>query len=64
MSESRPEIRRHKWTKEEIIIVFSTCKVNVNNNDRIRILKSYLPTCSVGSIQYQINRYQKRNEYN
>ncbi len=53
---------KHKWTKDDIRIVFATCKANTNNKDRLHILKSYFPDCSIGALNFQIMRYQKRND--
>ena len=53
---------RHKWTKDDIRLVFATCKANAGNKDRVQILQSYFPDCTVGAIQFQIIRYQKRND--
>jgi hypothetical protein len=53
---------RHQWTKEDIREVFGTCQDNPNRRDRLRILKSKFPDCTVGSLGYAIIRYQKRND--
>jgi hypothetical protein len=50
------------WTKEKIRIVFATCRANPNKQERLRILQDYFPDRSLGSIGYQIMRYQKRND--
>ena len=53
---------RHQWTKDDIRVVFATCKANSSKEDRIKILKSYFSDCSLGAIKFQIMRYQKRND--
>jgi hypothetical protein len=53
---------RHQWTKEDIRIVFATCRANTNKKDRLRILQSDFPDCSIGALNFQIMRYQKRND--
>jgi hypothetical protein len=53
---------RHHWTKEDIRIVFATCKTHVDKEDRLQILKIYFPDCSIGALNFQIMRYQKRND--
>lgn len=53
---------RHSWTKDDIRIVFATCRANSNKEDRMRILRAYFPECSLGAIGFQIIRYQKRND--
>ena len=53
---------RHTWTKSDIRVVFASCKANVNKQDRVRILQSLFPDCTVGSLKFQIIRYQKRND--
>lgn len=55
-------MQRHQWTKDDIRVVFATCKATTVKKDRIRILQSYFPDCSVGAINFQIIRYQKRND--
>jgi hypothetical protein len=52
----------HRWTKDDIRIVFATCKANRDKKERLRILQSYFPDCSVGSLYFQVIRYQKRND--
>ena len=53
---------RHQWTKDDIRIIFATCKANTNKEDRLHILQIYFPNCSIGSLKFQIMRYQKRND--
>lgn len=53
---------RHYWTKEDIRIVFATCRANADKTERLRILRAYFPDCSDGAIGFQIIRYQKRND--
>ncbi len=53
---------RHHWTKEDIRIVFATCKTHTNKDDRLQILRIYFPDCSAGALNFQIMRYQKRND--
>ena len=53
---------RHRWTKDDIRVVFATCKANTNKKDRVRILQSYFPDCSIGALKFQILRFQKRND--
>jgi len=53
---------RHRWTKDDIRVVFETCKENIDKKDRLRILQSCFPICSVGALKFQIIRYQKRND--
>ena len=53
---------RHQWTKDDIRKVFKTCQDNVDKEDRLKILQLYFPDCSVGSLKFQIMRYQKRND--
>jgi len=53
---------RHQWTKDDIRKVFKTCQDNTNKKDRLRILQLDFPDCSVGALQFQIIRYQKRND--
>ena len=53
---------RHHWTKEDIRIVFATCKTHADKEDRLQILKIYFPDCSIGALNFQIMRYQKRND--
>lgn len=52
----------HKWTKNDIRLVFYTCQQNTKRKERLRILQTYFPDCSQGSLEYQIMRYQKRND--
>lgn len=54
--------RQTFWTKENIRLVFATCKANTNKMDRLRILHTYFPGRTEGSLKYQILRYQKRND--
>jgi len=54
--------QKHKWTKDDIRILYATCRANTNNEDRQIILQSYFPDCTVGSIKFAIGRYQKRND--
>jgi hypothetical protein len=53
---------RHLWTKDDIRLVFATCKANTNKLDRLCILQSLFPDCSRGALHFQIMRYQKRND--
>jgi hypothetical protein len=53
---------RHNWTKEDIRIVFTTCKTYADKENRLQILKIYFPDCSIGALNFQIMRYQKRND--
>ena len=53
---------RHQWTKYDIRLVFSTCKANTNKQDRLLLLKSLFPDCTIGALNFQIMRYQKRND--
>lgn len=53
---------RHTWTKDDIRLVFATCKANPNKKVRVCILQSYFPDCTKGALEYQIMRYQKRND--
>ncbi len=53
---------RHQWTKDDIRLVFSTCKANTNKQERLRILKSLFTDCTMGALNFQIIRYQKRND--
>ena len=55
-------MQRHNWTKDDIRKVFATCKATSNKKERICILQSYFPDCSIGSLKFQIMRYQKRND--
>jgi hypothetical protein len=58
----RVEMPRHQWTKDDIRKVFKTCKEHADTKDRVRILQSDFPDCSVGALKFQIIRYQKRND--
>ena len=53
---------RHKWTKDDIRLVFTTCKANTNTHHRLCVLQSLFPNCSIGALKFQIIRYQKRND--
>jgi len=53
---------RHAWSKEDIRIVFATCRANTDKKERLRILHLYFPDCSKGSLSFQIIRFQKRND--
>ena len=53
---------RHLWSKVHIRVVFAVCQANTAKKDRMRLLHVCFPDCSVGSLQYQIIRYQKRND--
>lgn len=53
---------RHRWTKDDIRFVFTTCKANTNKKERLQILQSCFPDCSIGALKFQIIRYQKRND--
>jgi hypothetical protein len=53
---------RHQWTKNDIRLVFATCKANTNKKERLRILQSLFIDCSIGALNFQIMRYQKRND--
>ena len=55
-------MQRHQWTKDDIRLVFATCKANNSKKDRLRILQSYFQDCSIGALNFQILRYQKRND--
>ena len=33
---------RHQWTKDDIRIIFATCKANANKEDRLRIQFRYI----------------------
>ena len=33
---------KHQWTKDYIRIIFATCKVNTNKEDRLRIQFRYI----------------------
>jgi len=45
---------RHHWSKEDIRIVFATCKTHTDKDDRLQILRIYFPDCSVGALNFQI----------
>jgi len=53
---------RHTWTKDDIRLVFSTCRANPENIVRVRILQSYFPECSKHALNLAIRRYQHRND--
>ncbi len=53
---------RHKWTKDDIRIIFATCKANTNKQERLHILQTLFPNCSIGALKFQIICYQKRND--
>jgi hypothetical protein len=53
---------KHQWSKDDIRVVFATCKANADTKDRVRILQSYFQDCSIGALKFQIMRYQKRND--
>ena len=53
---------RHIWTKDDIRVVFATCKANPNNKERRRILQSLFPDCNKNALSMQIRRYQCRND--
>ena len=53
---------RHQWTKTDIRFVFTTCRENPNKIDRLRILQTYFQNCSKAALEFQIIRYQKRND--
>lgn len=54
----------HQWTKDNTILVATICKATVDKKDRLRILQSHFPDCSIEDINFQITRYQKRNDDN
>jgi hypothetical protein len=56
------KLTHHKWSKEDIRKVFTTCLSTPNKKDRMSVLRSHFPDCSDGSLGYQIIRYQKRND--
>lgn len=56
------KMTRHQWTKNDIRFVFTTCKENSKKEERLRILNAQFPDCSIGALNFQIIRYQKRND--
>ena len=53
---------RHKWTKEDIRLVFTKCQTTANTHHRLCLLQPLFPDCSIGALKFQIIRYQKRND--
>ena len=57
----KKQIKKHKWTEEDIRIVYATCRSNPDIKECHIILQRDFPDCSNGSIKFVINRYVKRN---
>jgi len=45
---------RHQWTKDDIRVVFATCKANNNREDRLSILQSYFLDYSIGLLNFKL----------
>lgn len=53
---------RHRWSHEDIRIVYTVCRETRDLAECKRILHEYFPDCTNGSIAFAILRYKKRNE--
>jgi len=55
-------MQNQKWNKDDDVLVTTVCKASRDKKDRVRILRAYLPDCSIEDISFRITCYQNQKD--